>query len=161
MDWAILLLSVLWTGIIFLLGFCAGRRTSLAQRSEAPTGASDVPVRAQVAYDDDRCPEAVNSVKVPWVHFGASCLTHTTGSCVETPAEPETENEFDEECCITKYRGVRMTVDEAYLAVLEEAQWRVENGPGAAYTASEVDWCERQYYAGEEPDASPRTKKLE
>ena len=159
MDWAILLLSTMWTGIIFLLGFCAGRRTSLAQRSEAPTGASDVPAGAPVAYDDDRCPEAVHSVKVPWVHFGASCLTHSTGSCVETPAEPEIE--FDEECCFTKYRGVRMTVDDAYLAVLEEAQWRAENGPGAAYTPSEVDWCERQYYAGEEPDASPRTKKLE
>ena len=54
-----------------------------------------------------------------------------------------------------------MTVDEAYLEVLREAEWRAENGPGACYTQSEVDWCERQYYAGDEPDATPRTKKDE
>jgi hypothetical protein len=37
-----------------------------------------------------------------------------------------------------------MTVDEAYLEVLAEAQWRLENGPGAAYTESEAEYYNEQ-----------------
>ena len=155
MDWAILLLTTMWTGIVFLLGFCAGRRTSPAQTCAALTRASDAPSRAPKAHSEDRCPEAVHSVKVPEIYFGATCSTYSSASRVETPAG--SENEIDEELCFTKYRGVRMTVDEAYLAVLEEAQWRAENGPGAAYTESEAEYYDEQCRAGEQTEA-PRPK---
>jgi hypothetical protein len=52
-----------------------------------------------------------------------------------------------------------MTVDEAYLEVLAEAQWRLENGPGAAYTASEAEYYDELCRAGEEP-VSPATGGL-
>ena len=105
-----LLLSTMWTAIIFLMGVCVGRRTRLTQHSQALARASDAPSSAPVAHSSDRCPDAVKSVKVPWVQFGASLLTEPSASCIETP--PGSELEFDEECCFTIYKGVRMTVDE-------------------------------------------------
>ena len=51
-----------------------------------------------------------------------------------------------------------MTVDEAYLAVLEEAQWRAENGPGAAYTESEAEYYDEQCRAREGTETPPRAK---
>jgi len=152
-----LLLSTMWTAIVFLMGVCIGRRTRLTQHSPALARASDAPSSAPVAHSSDRCPDAVKSVKVPWVHFGASLLPEPAASCIETP--PGSELEFDEELCFTKHRGVRMTVDEAYLEVLAEAQWRLENGPGAAYTASEAEYYDELCRAGEEP-VSPATGGL-
>jgi hypothetical protein len=56
------------------------------------------------------------------------------------PASPAlSDSDFDERLCYTVHRGVYMTVDEAYLEVLEEQQFRAENGPGAAYHPEEVD----------------------
>ena len=143
--------------MVFMLGVCTGRLASQAPNSEAPTRASDAPSRAPKAHSEDRCPEAVHSVKVPEIHFGATCSTYSSASRVETPAG--SENEFDEELCFTKYRGVRMTVDEAYLAVLEEAQWRAENGPGAAYTESEAEYYDEQCRFGEGTEVPLRTKE--
>ena len=53
-----------------------------------------------------------------------------------------------------------MTVDEAYLEALAEAEWRMEN-PGGAYAASEVDYYNEQCWAEEEAETPPSTKKTE
>ena len=109
-----------------------------------------------MAPSSEHCSDIVRTANAPWVTFGAPCFTVTAASNTDTPAGQELE--FNEECLWTFRRGKRMTVDEAMLEIDEEAEWRAENGPGAAYTASEAEWYDQKWSALEEQDRFLRAK---